>query len=274
MVDDWHVHFLQKDEDRLGLLKAIDQFRDRQAWEGTEVIPMWLAGKRGLIDDYPEFAHRREGDWVRIVEPAEDQWKTILEWSASGGLTKPIAGPPRNDTYSFRLVTGPFKEAMSRFHLPEHRFYPVDITHEVTGECRRYYLFQLLKSSWEFKKAAYWPAISYSIFNKEKKEVVRHFPAGAARTLDEALAPYRELAQGFDFMKNPYEFLHDCLVFEEPYDLVWGFLSLGLSEEMGSALLAEFGDRWIGNWRRLPHFTAFRKDLDLIPAGMTHGKLV
>jgi hypothetical protein len=261
----WHLHLLEKDEQRLQLLDPLQAEKPPKFWDGTGPIPMMLVGERGLVDNYPERATADGADFVRIVDPDGTEWKHILEWSASGGLGKAIAGPPKNNPRMLRIVSPEFKNAMLKFALPPHQFYPIAVTHDVTGEKRDYWMFHLLGDFTSEKLEAFWPAMNFFVFEKESKNVIARFSIGSANSYNQ----YRELFQGTNNRLGYALFTtlvdHPYFIYRQPYDLVWGDGWMALSEEMGTALLAEFGPEYIGTWTGKPTITGFDPEVDVVP---------
>jgi hypothetical protein len=261
----WHLHLLEKVEQRLQLLDPLQAEDPPRFWEGTDPIPMQLVGERGLVDNYPERATADGADFVRIVDPDGTEWKHILEWSASGGLGKAIAGPPKNNPRMIRIVSPEFKIAMQRFELPPHRFFPVAVTHDVTSEKRDYWMFHLLGDFITESLEAYWHAMSFYVIEKASKKVIAKFEPGVANSYEQYTASFREINKQHGFPRFTTRCDHNYFIYRQPYDLVWGDGWMALSEEMGAALLAEFGPEYIGTWTGKPTITGFDPEVDVVP---------
>lgn len=262
----WHLHYLEADEERQHLVEALDARRPPRFWEGDEAIPMQLVGSRRLADDFPEVFNPGNETFVRIVEPDGSEWKHILEWRAAGGLDKPIAGPPWTNTHAYRIVSPMLRAAISRFALPPHRFYPVEVTHEVTGEQREYFMFHLLGDLHTEKEAAYWKAMPFKISVDKTKETIAQFPQGSVESYQEYLETFRKTYKELGYAPMETSPTFPYFVYREPYDLVWGDGWMALSEEMGWALLAEFGEEYIGEFVGKPTISGFDPEHDTLPA--------
>ncbi len=259
---DWHLHFLQEDEARLGLLKILDDYQQPRFWDGNQTIPMQLVGSRDLVDDHPSKQVVNGEDFVRIVEPDGTEWAPLLEWNAAGGFGRPITGPPMYNIDLVRIVSPKLREIMLRFRLPDHKFFPVQVTHEVTGEKRNYYLFQLLGNIHSGRVHAYWPAISFRFIQVESKEVFQQFEAGSAKTYDEAVDLYRKAKTSLEPSTNSLRFVHDYLMYTEQYDLVWGDGRMGLTESLAQAIAEEFAEGFVYPWHWQPIYVGFDPSKD------------
>jgi hypothetical protein len=261
----WHLHFLREDEARLGLLEALQDYQRPRLWEGSETIPMQLVGERDLVDDHPHKHHVDGSDFVRIVEPDGNEWAPMLEWSAAGGLGKPIAGPPRFNNGLVRIVSPEMRDIMIGFQLPEHQFFPVEITHEVTGEKRPYYLFQLLGNIRAGRMHAYWPAMRFHFLKPESGEIFQQFEPGSVENFDEALELFRMAKVGLETSLEPLRFVTDYLIYIEEFDLVWGDGRLGISEKLANAITNKFGSTFVSHWHWLPNYMGFDPEKDAPP---------
>ena len=263
---DWHLHFLSVDEKRLHLLEKLDTRFPAVAWEGTETIPMELVGKTDLIDHFPERRHLSRGPFVRVVDPTGEEWKHCLHWSDSGGLSKPIVGPPKVNRGFVHIVSPSFRQLLQQFILPEHRFYPVEVTHEVTKERRPYFMMHLVADVRTVHDMAYWPAMPLDFYEVWKKKVVRWFPAGSAKTYEE----FKLLSQATEKELNykPMEAMArpTIYVYREPFDLIWNHGDLRISEELAAAILDQFGAEYISEFERTPAYAGFDPEKDVVPA--------
>jgi hypothetical protein len=263
---DWHLHFLRADEKRLHLLEKLDTRLPAVAWEGTETIPMELAGKTDLIDHYPERRNISRGPFVRVVDPTGEEWKHCLHWSASGGLSKPIVGPPTTNLGFVRVVSPPMKQVLEHFVLPDHRFYPVEVTHEVTKERRAYFMLHLVADFVTEYELAYWPAMPLDFYEVWKKKVVRLFPAGSANSYEEFIRLSQETNKELNYGKLEARARPTAFVYREPFDLIWNHGDMRLSEELAAAILDQFGEEYTGEYQRTPAYAGFDPDKDVIPA--------
>jgi hypothetical protein len=261
----WYVELYQKDERQLQLLPALNAERPPQFWEGTATIRMELSVLRGFADQNPEIPNPQNDELVPLAQPDGSEWRPTLEWRAAGGLFKPTVGPPSNNSQMIRIVTPPLKAAMERFMLPPHRFYPVRVRHEFTGEEREYFMFHLLGDQWTEQVAAYWPAMKYYVFEKKTRRNIQEFLPGSATTREDYLNHFRSFAGQYDLKDLRINFPY--LVYREPYDLVWGDGWMAMSAEMGSNLLETFGREVVGSWKSddKPIITGFDPDRDQIP---------
>ena len=262
---EWYVRLLQEDERHLQLLPALDAKYPPRFWEGSAIIPMELAAMRGFADEHPEIPNPLNEDLVPLAQTDGTEWRPLLEWSGAGGFDKAIAGPPSNNAWMIRVVSPTLKAAIERFCLPPHRFYPVGVRHEFTGEVREYFMFHLLGDFLTERVEAYWPAIKFQVFEEKPRRVIKTYPPGSASNHDEYVDIYRSYGGTYDLNTINYDYHY--LIYREPYDLVWGNGGMAMSSEMGSALEAEFGDEVVGNWiaSRKPIITGFDPERDELP---------
>lgn len=260
----WHLHLLAENEQRLQLLPALEARFPPQFWEGSEVIQMELVAMRAYASENPDLPNPHNEEMVPIQQTDGSEWRDILEWRAAGGLYKPIAGPPRSNTWMIRIVSPRLKAALEQFNLPPHRFYPVRVKHEFIGEEREYFMFHLLGDNFSGERAAYWPAMKFNVFEKESKNVVQEFPLDSAMNYDEFLKSFRSFFDEYDKKKISIDFPY--YVYREPYDLVWAEGDMGMTKKMGEYLFDEFGWEVSGRYSgKKPIITGFDPERDSLP---------
>lgn len=225
---------------------------------------MELVALRAYADENPQLPNPNNEEMVPIQQPDGSEWRDILEWRAAGGLYKAIAGPPRSNQWMIRIVSPRLKAALELFSVPPHRFYPVKVRHEFTGEERSYYIFHLLGDFWTGHVAAYWPAMRFEVFEKKPKNVIERYPPGSAMDHHEYLTKFRSFFDRYDKSTISVDFPY--YVYTEPYDLVWGDGHMAMTKEMGEYLLHEFGWEVAGLWGNdKPIITGFDPDRDTLP---------
>jgi hypothetical protein len=261
----WYVELFQKDERQLQLLPALNAEAPPKFWEGTATIPMKLSVLRGFADQNPEIPNPQNDELVPLEQPDGSEWRPLLQWRDAGGFFKPTLGPPSNNSKMIRIVSSSFKATMERFILPPHRFYPVRVRHEFTGEERDYFMFHLLGDLWTEQEVAYWPAMKFSVLQKKPRRNVQTFAPGSVTSLENYYDIYRSFSGEYDFKDLDSHIPY--LVYREPYDLVWGKGWMAMSVEMGQTLEAEFGDEVVVNWMHAPKpiITGFDPERDTLP---------
>lgn len=210
----WYVELYQEDEQRLQLLPVLNAKRPPRFWEGTATIPMELVVLRVFADQNPEIPNPKNDELVPSEQPDGNEWRSTLEWRGAGGFFKPTSGPLSNNSKMIRIVSLQLKAAMERFVLPPHRFYPVRVRHEFTGEERDYFMFHLLGDLRTEQIADYWPAMKYYVFEEKPRKNLREFPPGSATTREDYLKHFRSFAGEYDLKTLDCDFPY--LVYREP----------------------------------------------------------
>ena len=77
-----------------------------------------------------------------------------------------VENPDNGGSGVYRIVSPKLKEILEQFHLPPHRFYPAEVTHEITDEKRPYYLFHLTYEGGDYLNNAYWPVMESTIYKE------------------------------------------------------------------------------------------------------------
>jgi hypothetical protein len=261
----WHLHLLQLDEDSLQILPALESKRSPRLWNGSQSIPMKLVALRLFLETSADSLDPLMDGRVPVANPDGTEWKHILEWSASGGLNQLLAGPPRTNPRMHRIVSKELRAAIEVFNLPPHQFYPVNVQHEFTQKIRTYYLFHLLADQFTEKESAFWPMQQFQVIHNLTGEILHRFSIGSVQDIETARIRYQTYVgeKGLAFLEARLD--HPYFIYRQPYDLVWGDGWMALSEEMGTALLAEFGPEYIGTWTGKPTITGFDPEVDVVP---------
>ena len=251
-------------------------------WEGKEVIPFILVGDRtwdlsteemeelgydGFEKKYPYGKH--------LHQPGAngEEFRDILHWGAMINTEHQITENPKNGGgNTYRIVSPKMKEILEQFHLPPHRFYPAEVTHEITGEQRPYYLFHLTRETGTYLENAFWPMMKTIVIKegrydeskmKRKKNIlVKQFDLGsfedfedykrkvsfakrdhAGVDIDKKLDLEKE--EDYNIWKKirDYRTHQPFFVFNEPYDLLWMGTEMLISDELKEALDKAFPNK-------------------------------
>ena len=145
-------------------------------WECNEVIPFILVGKRTWdlsTEEKEELGHNGFKQKYPFGKPLHqpgtkgEEFRDILYWGANPMIEHTVFENPDNGGSGvFRIVSPKLKEVLEQFQLPPHRFYPAEVTHEITGEKRPYYLFHVTNESGNYLDNIYWPMVEVAIAKK------------------------------------------------------------------------------------------------------------
>ena len=253
------------------------------AWKGTETIPFILVGDRtwdlsteemeelgydGFAEKYP--------NGKPIHEPGAngEEFRDILNWGSIIMTEHNVVEHPGNKGDNvYRIISPKMKEVLEQFYLPPHRFYPAEVTHEVTGEKRPYFLFHLTYETGGYLNNAHWPMLKTIVytegeFDHDKWEttddvILHEFEKGSFKDFKDFQHKYdkflreREnvpLDRKFDLEKDEdYEFWDEKFskyrskepyyIFTEPFDLIWMGTSMFISKDLKEALDKAFPNK-------------------------------
>lgn len=172
----------------------------------------------------------------------EDAFSSILTWKNYSFIGPVFVDPPNLAHY--RIISQELKDVLSSCHLPQHHFYPIELTQEMTKECRRYYVLHLrCHPQWAYKNCI-WEECEPIIYNSKEQEVLRRCSKGEGGSFDVF----------FDEVFQPYKgdvynmFKVDKFVFADEYDVIPVGTSLVISDALQQKLVAANLNQAVGQY--------------------------
>ena len=256
-----------------------------KAWESNEVIPFILVGKRTFdlsaeeVEElgYDGFEQKYPfGKPIYQAGTNGEEFRDILEWGANPIMEPPVFETPKNGGSGvYRIISPKMKKILEQFHLPPHRFYLAEVTHEITGEKRPYYLFHLTYESGNHLDNSYCPVMESFIYKEGEfdydnwvttDDIILHkFEKGSIKDFDNYQKQYQEyirnledipLDREFDLNDEddyeiwseklgPYKGKENYYVFQESLDLMGLSTEIMISNQLKETLDQEFpGQEW------------------------------
>ena len=174
---DWKAMLPIDFKGSLELIKILDNSSfDSKVWNGIDTIEFKLIGDRTLdpsTEEIEELGYDGFDEKYPYGKPLHqpgtkgEEFRDILNWGSIFGTEHEVTDNPANGGSGiYRIISPKMKLALEQFHLPPHRFYPAQVTHEITGEKRPYYLFHLTYENGGRFKNAYWPKMSAKIIKE------------------------------------------------------------------------------------------------------------
>ena len=277
---DWQVMLPVEFEKENGLSSLLDEaLWNGRPWNGDRTIPFILVGDRTLdpsTEEIEELGYDGFDEKYPYGKPLHqpgtkgEEFRDILNWGSIFGTEHEVTDNPANGGSGiYRIISPKMKLVLEQFHLPPHRFYPAQVTHEITGEKRPYYLFHLTNENGGRFENAYWPKMSAKIikegsFNeklmkREKDLFIKSFGEGSFEndkdyfskvsfTMRKHAGVNTEKKLDLDNEEDykiwekirDYRVKHSYFVFEKAYDLLPLGTEILISNELKIALNNNF----------------------------------
>ena len=281
--DDWQAMLPTSFKNSTELAELLeDSSWSPGAWNGTETIPFILVGKRTWdlsTEEVEELGHDGFKQKYPYGKPLHqpgangEEFREILDWGSLPNIEHEITQNPVNGGgNTYRIISSKLKDILEKFQLPPHRFYPIEVTHEITGEKRPYFLFHLTYETGDYVDNAYWPMMESKIIKKgsldeEKgiqsedklwhtydigtfktyKEFQEQFNLDSRKWANVSLTKELDLENDEDYeiwLKMAiYEAKNSHYVYEEPFDLIWMGTTMMISEDLKKALDENFPEQ-------------------------------
>ena len=211
---DWQAMLPIEFEKKYNLVSLLEEaLWDGRPWDYDQTIPFILVGGRTLdpsteeVEEmgYEGFAKKYpNGKPLHQPSANSEEFRDILNWGSIFATEHQVTDNPANGGGGiYRIISTKIKKVLEQFNLPPHRFYPAEVTHEITGEKRPYYLFHLTHEKGDYLDTAYWPKMEASIIKKgefntktniwSKDETVKKFDKGSFSDVSD----YRNKAHQF-----------------------------------------------------------------------------
>ena len=193
------------------------------------------------------------------------EFRDILEWGSIILTEHQVTESPKNGGgNTYRIISPKLKQVLEQFNLPPHRFYPAEVTHEITGEKRPYYLFHLTYEKGNYLQSAYWPMIESVILKKETNsdQLIKRFEKGSFNDFQDYIKKTNDFErkhtnikiEGRISMSTPegrearkllrkYSSKEPYYVYNDHYDLLGFDTTMIISEDLKNALDKNFPEK-------------------------------
>ena len=261
---DWQVMLPVEFEKENGLSSLLDEaLWNGRPWNGDRTIPFILVGDRTWdlsTEEFEELGHegfeKKYPHGKPLHQPGTngEEFRDVLRWGAMISIEHQVTENPANGGGGvYRIVSPKIKEVLEQFHLPPHRFYPAEVTHEITGEKKPYYLFHLTRETGGRYENTYWPAMETYI--TKQGEIINKFDKGSFKDIydfrqqcttfkrDHANIKIKgkidsSTKEGMEARSElrKYDTKHPYFIFTQPYDLIWLGVEMLISNNLKAAL--------------------------------------
>ena len=273
---DWQAMLPTSFENSNDLVKLLKNSSWKSGvWHKKDPIPFILVGDRTWdlsteeVEElgYDGFAKKYPyGKPLHQPGANGEEFRDILHWGAIINTEHEVTENPRNGGgNTYRIISPKMKSVLEQFHLPPHRFYPAEVTHEITGEKRPYFLFHLTYETGNCLDNAYWPMMMSKVVKKGEydestgsfmddeiwhtyergtfqsfKEFQEQFNLDSRKWANVSLTKELDLDDDEDYeiwlKLAVYEAREPYYVFEDSMDLIWIGTTMLISDEIKTAL--------------------------------------
>lgn len=236
----WYATLSEEEEQRTGLVKLLNQ-RPTLKLGFDHPVKMSLVGDRIPGQDYDPFDDSDGKGSIRVGEvKGEEDWAPVLKWHGGFGFNAKVSGPPTIRSKA-TIINEKIRSILPSFHLPEHEFIPVLLTHEVTGESRTYFIFHLLWDPRKDLQACYWPEMAFDYIDHISKEILFSFPKGTAQNVDDCFKIAQEKVDSLN-LKGRGHLNFPYLILNQQFDLYRHNIKFAISQSLADALVNALGN--------------------------------
>ena len=277
---DWQAMLTADYKYSFELVELLDNcIWDPSVWKHQDTIPFKLIGDRTVDPSSEEVEEMGNDGFAKkyphgkpLHQPGDkgQEFRDILEWGSIFMTEHKVTDNPCNGGgNTYRIISPKLKQVLEQFNLPPHRFYPVEVTHEITGEKQSYYLFHLTHELGDHLDTAFWPMMETTVikrgqFNPETNsrtndEIVGKFGLGSITDVQDYFHKTHIFTRDhagiaiegkIDFSSPEgqeakkklrfYSTKESHYVYEKPYDLLGLETTIVISEDLKKALEENF----------------------------------